>query len=64
MDGSEGRDWGKILVGLLVAGVALLSFTFTVYQYIKYPENREYFIKKLKNIRNEPVFPRPGGEGD
>ncbi len=58
------RDWGKILTGLLVAGVAVLSFSFTVYQYLKHPENREHFIKKLKNIRNEPVFPRPGQKGD
>lgn len=60
MEDSQRRDWGKIITGLLVAGIALLSFSFTVYQYLKHPENREHFINKLKNIRNEPVFPRPG----
>ncbi len=53
------RDWSKILVGLAVAGVALLSFLFTVYQFVKHPENREHFIRKLENIRNEPPFPLP-----
>ncbi len=53
------RDWGKILVGLLVASVAVFSFLFTVYQYIKHPENREHFIRKLENVRNEPPLPIP-----
>jgi len=53
------RDWGKIFVGLAVAGVALLSLLFTVYQFAKHPENREHFINKLHNIRNEPPFPLP-----
>ncbi len=53
------RDWGKIVVGIAVMGIAFLSFVFTVYQYIKHPENREHFIKKLENIRNEPPFPVP-----
>lgn len=56
----SGRDWGKILVGLAVAGVALLSLIFTIYQFAKHPENREHFIHKLENIRNEPPFPVPG----
>jgi hypothetical protein len=57
------RDWGKILVGLAVAGVALLSLLFTIYQFRAHPENREHFINKLKNIRNEPPFPLPN-KGD
>ncbi len=55
----EGRDWGKIAVGLAVGGLALLSFVFTIYQYVKHPENREHFIRKLENVRNEPPFPVP-----
>jgi len=58
------RDWGKILVGLAIAGVALLSFLFTIYQYVKHPENRAHFIKKLENIRNEPPFPVPKKKGE
>ncbi|HIC96788.1 MAG TPA: hypothetical protein EYP11_00075 [Aquificaceae bacterium] len=54
------RDWGKIIVGLVVGGVALLSLLFTIYQFVAHPENREHFIKKLENIRNEPPFPVPG----
>ena len=57
------RDWGKIIVGLVVGGVALLSLLFTIYQFVAHPENREHFIKKLENIRNEPPFPVPG-KGD
>jgi predicted Zn-dependent peptidase len=58
------RDWTKIFIGLLIASLAFFSFFFTVYQFMAHPENREHFIKKLKNIRNEPVFPRPGERGD
>ncbi len=54
------RDWAKIVVGLIVAGIAFFSFFFTIYQFLAHPENREHFIKKLENIRHEPVFPRPG----
>jgi len=58
------RDWSKILVGLAVAGIALLSFLFTIYQYVRHPENRIHFIKKLENIRNEPPFPLPNKKGE
>lgn len=58
------RDWGKIFVGLAVASVALFSLLFTVYQFVKHPENRKHFIKKLENIRNEPPFPVPNRKGD
>ena len=58
------RDWGKILVGLAVAGVAVLSFLFTIYEYAKHPENREHFIKKLDNVRNDPPLPIPKKKGE
>ncbi|MDQ7082783.1 MAG: hypothetical protein Q9N34_07410 [Aquificota bacterium] len=58
------RDWGKIFVGLAVASVALLSLIFTIYQFVKHPENREHFIRKLENIRNEPPFPLPERKGE
>ena len=58
------RDWGKIFVGIAVASVALFSLLFTIYQFAKHPENREHFIKKLENIRNEPPFPVPNKRGD
>jgi len=57
------RDLGKLLVGLAVSSVALLSFLFTIYQFLRHPENREHFIKKIENIRNEPPFPLPKRDG-
>ena len=52
------------MVGLAVASIALFSLLFTVYQYLKHPENREHFIKKLENVRNEPPFPVPSRKGE
>jgi len=63
MEGNE-RDLSKIVVGLVVASVALLSFLFTVYQFSKHPENREHFIDKLRNVRNEAPLPVPKKEGE
>jgi len=48
------RDIGKILVGLAVAGIALTSFLFTIYQFSRHPENREHFLERrvamVKNL--------------
>jgi len=41
----------KILATLVILGIAFLSALFTVYNYIKHPENREYFLKRLENAR-------------
>jgi len=58
------RDIGKILVGLAVAGIALTSFLFTIYQFSRHPENREHFLEKLRNVRNEAPLPMPKKEGE
>jgi hypothetical protein len=54
------RDFKTLFVGIFFGGLALASFLTTVYMYLNKPENRAYFIKKLENIRNEPVFPKIG----
>ncbi|NPB08107.1 MAG: hypothetical protein GXN96_04165 [Aquificae bacterium] len=47
---------GKLAVGLALFGVALLSMLFTVFNYLRHPENREYFINRLENARNTTIF--------
>ncbi len=54
------KDFKTLIVGVIFSGLALASFLTTIYMYASRPENREYFIKKLENIRNEPVFPKIG----
>ncbi|WP_164930567.1 hypothetical protein [Aquifex aeolicus] len=41
----------KIVVALIVLSIAFLSAFFTVYNYLKHPENREYFLKRLERAR-------------
>ncbi len=62
--GGKKRDVGKILLGLAVAGIAFFSFFFTIYQFSKHPENREHFIEKLRNVRNEAPLPVPKRKGE
>ncbi len=46
----------KYLVALIFLGIALLSMTYTIYNYFKYPENRERFLERLKNARTTNLF--------
>jgi len=46
----------KLAVGLALFGIALLSMFFTVFNYLRHPENREYFINRLENARNSTIF--------
>ncbi|GAB6066130.1 hypothetical protein JCM9492_12220 [Aquifex pyrophilus] len=46
----------KYLAALIFLGIAILSMTYTVYNYFKYPENRERFLERLKNARTTNLF--------
>ena len=45
------EDRGKLLLGLLLFGFVILVLVFTVYMYVAHPQNREYFLERLKNAR-------------
>jgi len=45
------QDKGKLILGLLLLAFAVLVMMFTVYMYIAYPKNREYFLQRLENAR-------------
>ena len=46
------REFGKWIIAFILFGIAFLSAFLTVFLYLKYPENREYFLKRLENARN------------
>ncbi|NPA32114.1 MAG: hypothetical protein GXO04_00645 [Aquificae bacterium] len=46
----------KFLVASVFIFIALLSLAYTVYNYLKYPENRERFVERLKNARTTNLF--------
>jgi hypothetical protein len=46
----------KYLVALIFVSIAFLSMLYTVYNYFKYPENRERFLERLKNARTTNLF--------
>ncbi|RUM28046.1 MAG: hypothetical protein DSY42_09110 [Aquifex sp.] len=46
----------KYITALILICIALFSMLFTIYAYIKYPENRETFIKRLENARTSNIF--------
>ncbi len=46
------RDFSKWLIAFILFGIAFMSAFLTVFLYLKHPENREYFLKRLENARN------------
>jgi len=46
------QDKGKLILGLLLLAFAVLVMMFTIYMYIAYPKNREYFLQRLENARD------------
>ena len=45
------EDRGKLFLGFFLLIFVILVMLFTVYMYVAYPKNREYFIQRLKNAR-------------
>jgi len=41
----------KVIATLIVLSIAFLSAFFTVYNYLRHPENRKYFLKRLEHAR-------------
>ncbi len=45
------EDKGKLILGLLLFAFVIFIVVFTIYMYIAYPKNREYFLQRLENAR-------------
>jgi len=46
------QDKGKLILGLLLFAFVMLVMILTMYMYLAYPKNREYFLQRLENARD------------
>ncbi len=45
------EDKGKLIWGLILFAFVIFVMAFTIYMYVAYPRNREYFLNRLEHAR-------------